>query len=188
MTLKGLKLAFVATTAVLVLSGTALSMGETKPADKPTVVKKFKPICQKHFAIRTVKRHGQKIRACVRLVAGVIPDEELYDQGRQLAKAGYYEDAIEVLTTIANQDDPKVLNYIGYSHRKAGRLETGVSFYQRALALNPNFVLAREYLGEGYVAAGRVDLAMVQLNEIKIRAGIYCAEYQKLQEAITSAV
>ena len=187
MTIKALKLAFVATSAILVLSGTALSMGDSQPANKPDVVKKFKPVCKKHWAIKTVSRRGNKVQRCVKLVAGLVSDDELYDQGRELAKNGYYEDALEILTTIADQEQPRVLNYIGYSHRKAGRLETGISFYQRALAINPDFVLAREYLGEGYAAAGFIELANVQLDEIKTRCGVNCREYQLLKEAITAA-
>ena len=98
--------------------------------------------------------------------SGILPDEDLYQQGRALAKAGDYEWALQVLAAIQNQNDPRVLNYTGYSNRKAGRLEIGITYYRKALAIDPNFVLAREYLGEGYVAAGRIDLAKLELNEI----------------------
>jgi tetratricopeptide (TPR) repeat protein len=80
------------------------------------------------------------------------------------------------------------LNYTGYSHRKAGRLETGITYYRKALAINPDFVLAREYLGEGYVAAGRIDLAKVELAEIGKRCGVACEEYKDLSKAIETAV
>jgi hypothetical protein len=49
-------------------------------------------------------------------------------------------------------------------------------------------VLAREYLGEGYVAAGRIDLAQIELNEIKKRAGVDSEEYKDLAKAITTGV
>ena len=87
---------------------------------------------------------------------------------------------------IQNQNDPRVLNYTGYSHRKAGRLEIGITYYTKALAIDPNFVLAREYLGEGYVAAGRKDLAQLQLNEIASRCGTACEEYKDLAAAIAT--
>ena len=80
-----------------------------------------------------------------------------------------------------------MLNYTGYSNRKAGRLEIGITYYRKALAIDPNFVLAREYLGEGYVAAGRVDLARIELGEIKNRAGVQSEEYHDLAKAITLA-
>ena len=127
-------------------------------------------------------------KKCVKVESGILPDEDLYQQGRILAKAGEYEWALQVLAAIENQNDPRVLNYTGYSNRKAGRLEVGITYYRKALAIDPNFVLAREYLGEGYVAAGRIDLAKLELNEIKKRAGTNSEEYQDLSKAITTGV
>jgi tetratricopeptide (TPR) repeat protein len=126
-------------------------------------------------------------KKCVKAQSGILPDEDLYQQGRALAKEGRYDWALQVLAAIRNQDDPRVLNYTGYSHRKAGRLDVGITFYRKALTIDPNFVLAREYLGEGYVAAGRVDLAMVELKEIGTRCGTACEEYKDLAAAIATA-
>lgn len=130
---------------------------------------------------------NKKAKKCVKVQSGVLPDEELYQQGRALAKAAQYDWAIEVLSAVQDQEDPRVLNYLGYSNRKAGRLEIGITYYSKALAIDPNFNLAREYLGEGYIAAGRVDLAMVQLSEIAKSCGTGCEEYKELSAAITSA-
>ena len=129
----------------------------------------------------------KKKKKCVKAQSGVLTDEELYQQGRALAKQGHYDWALDVLATIQNQDDPRVLNYTGYSHRKAGRLDIGITYYRKALAINPNFVLAREYLGEGYVAAGRIDLARAELSEIATRCGTSCEEYVDLAKAIDAA-
>ena len=168
----------VALSAVFGLSvaGTAWSMGDNNNATTPT-----KKDC------KTGEVWDKKHKKCVKASAGVLPDEELYEQGRALAKEGQYEWALTVLAAIKNQDDPKVLNYIGYSHRKAGRIEEGIAHYQKALAIDPNFVLAREYLGEGYVASGRIDLAKLELTEIEARCGTTCEEYIDLAEAIAEA-
>ncbi|TMJ35886.1 MAG: tetratricopeptide repeat protein [Alphaproteobacteria bacterium] len=125
---------------------------------------------------------------CVKASSGVLPDEDLYQQGRALAQAGEYDWALTVLQAISNKNDPRVLNYIGYSHRKSGRLDEAFGYYNKALQIDPNFVLAREYLGEGYVAAGRVDLAKLQLTEIANRCGTTCEEYQELAEHIETGV
>ena len=130
---------------------------------------------------------NKKTKKCVKVQSGVLPDEELYQQGRALAKEARYDWAIEVLSAVQNQQDPRVLNYLGYSNRKAGRLEIGITYYSKALAIDPNFNLAREYLGEGYLAAGRVDLAMNQLAEIARSCGVTCEEYKELNAAITTA-
>ena len=126
-------------------------------------------------------------KKCVNANSGLVPDEELYQQGRALAKEGRYDWALQVLAAIENQNDPRVLNYTGYSHRKAGRLDIGITYYRKALEMDPDFVLAREYLGEGYVAAGRIDLAMLELNEIGARCGTACEEYKDLAAVIATA-
>jgi tetratricopeptide (TPR) repeat protein len=126
-------------------------------------------------------------KTCVKAASGVLPDEDLYQQGRSLALAGRYDDALAVLALVTNQNDPRVLNYTGYANRKAGRFETAFRYYNKALAIDPNFVLAREYLGEGYAALGRIDLAKEQLVEIAARCGTTCEEYQDLAEHIAEA-
>jgi len=123
-------------------------------------------------------------KKCVKATSGILPDEDLYQQGRGLAKAGEYDWALTVLAAISNQNDPRVLNYIGYSYRKSGQIDKGISYYQRALAIDPNYVLVREYLGEGYIAAGKIDLAKAQLTEIASRCGTTCEEYQDLAEEL----
>jgi tetratricopeptide (TPR) repeat protein len=143
--------------------------------------------CKSGFVPVSVTKNGKKVKECRKKKAGVMPDEELYQYGRFLAASGEYAEAIDVLKTVSNQNDPRVLNYIGYSYRKSGNLDTGIGYYQQALAINPDYVRAREYLGEGYAAAGKIDLAMVQLNEIGKRCGETCEEYQDLQEAIQTA-
>jgi tetratricopeptide (TPR) repeat protein len=144
--------------------------------------------CKKKQVVKKVKKSGKMVWGCVDKTAGVLTDDQLYQQGVALAKEGHYEWALDVLASISNQNDPNVLNYIGYSHRKAGRIETGVEFYRKALAINPDFVLAREYLGEGYVAAGWIDLAQAELAEIGKRCGVTCEEYKALSDVISKAV
>jgi len=129
-------------------------------------------------------KHDKK---CIKVSYGILPDEDLYQNGAALAQAGEYDWALTVLAAIRNQNDPRVLNYTGYSLRKSGHLDEAIGKYRKALAINPNFVLAREYLGEGYAAAGRVDLAKAELIEIASRCGTTCEEYQELAEHIEVA-
>jgi len=124
---------------------------------------------------------------CVKANSGILPDDELYAQGRELALAGEYEWAIDVLNAVNDKANPAVLNYLGYAHRKAGMIDAGIAYYEQALAIDPDYVLAREYLGEGYVAAGDIELARQQLQEIEARCGTNCEEYQELAEVIASA-
>ena len=177
--------AFAALVAALV-SGTAMAAGGSS-STTTTSPKDLK--CKTGEVVKeVVGKDGKKVKQCVKASSGILPDEELYQQGRLLAKAGEYDWALQVLALVRNQNDPRVLNYTGYSYRKAGHLDIGITYYRKALAINPDFVLAREYLGEGYVAAGRVDLAKLELNEIANRCGTTCEEYKDLSAAITTAV
>jgi tetratricopeptide (TPR) repeat protein len=124
------------------------------------------------------------LNRCVTIKSEKLNDEERYAQAFNLAKSGQYAQAITILKTIKNQKDPKVLTYLGYSNRKMGNMAQGVKYYKQALAIDPDFVKAREYLGEGYVAAGKVTLAKQQLAEIKTRCGTSCEEYKGLAAAI----
>jgi tetratricopeptide (TPR) repeat protein len=166
-------------------AGSGSSGGDTKPDAKPSPASLG---CKKTQVVKKITKDGKQVWACVKKTAGVLSDDEFYQQGVALAKEGHYEWAIDILSSISNQNDPKVLNYLGYSNRKAGRIETGVAFYRKALAINPDFVLAREYLGEGYVAAGRIDLAQLELAEIGKRCGATCEEYKALSDVIAKAV
>ncbi|MBL8907983.1 MAG: tetratricopeptide repeat protein [Rhizobiales bacterium] len=130
---------------------------------------------------------SNSLKRCVKSSSGIVPDDDLYAQGRELAIAGEFDRAIEVLEAIRDKDEAGILNYLGYAHRKAGMIDKGIAYYHQALAIDPDYVLAREYLGEGYVAAGNVDLARQQLQEIGARCGTNCEEYIELAEVIASA-
>jgi tetratricopeptide (TPR) repeat protein len=165
----------------------AIAAGTTPPATVTPPTSPMQMKCAKGQVVKTMKMHGMKMKKCMKVTAGILPDDELYLQGRLLAKQGQYDWALTVLAAVQDQNNPDVLNYMGYSNRKAGHLDVALTYYKRALDINPNFVLAREYLGEGYVAAGKLDLAKIQLNEIANRAGTSSEEYIDLNKAINGA-
>lgn len=112
----------------------------------------------------------------------------IYDYGKSFARAGDYERAISVLYTAPDQNDPRVLNYLGYSHRKLGRMDEALTYYQAAIAQNPDFSLVREYLGEAYVQLGLLEKAREQLSEIeRICGGRSCGEYGQLATLIVDS-
>jgi tetratricopeptide (TPR) repeat protein len=121
---------------------------------------------------------------CVPTRSDKLVDQERTQRGRRLARAGKYEEAIAVLQTVRRADDPLALTYLGYSYRKLGHVDLGIAYYRKALAVDPDNVDTREYLGEGYVAAGRIDRARVQLAEIEKRCGTGCEAYQSLRAVI----
>jgi Flp pilus assembly protein TadD len=129
----------------------------------------------------------KKKQACIKAETGLIPDADLLDQAQILADNGHYEWAIQILAVTSRSDDPEVQGLLGYSHRKAGRIDTGISYYLKALASDPGNLRIREYLGEGYVTAGKLALAKAELGELALRCGADCPEYRTLQAAIAHA-
>jgi tetratricopeptide (TPR) repeat protein len=178
------RLASISTLAFVAAAGIALAAGTGTTGTAPTSAPKPQLTCKKGEMVKKVSG----VAKCVKIKKGELDDESLYGQGVELAKAGEYDWALEMLGAIQNQNDPRVLNYTGYSNRKAGRIDVGIGYYKKALAIDPNFVLAREYLGEGYIVAGKVELAKAELTEIGNRCGTTCEEYVDLNKAIQSGV
>lgn len=124
-------------------------------------------------------------KKCVEQKSG-LPDKDLIASGRALAKAGKYYDALAVFG-LAQKKDSVALTYVGYSLRKSGQTKEAIGFYHQALALDPANADTREYLGEGYVASGKIDLAKAELTKIGQICGTTCKQYGLLADAIASA-
>ncbi|WP_442966672.1 tetratricopeptide repeat protein [Rhizobium sp. C1] len=125
-------------------------------------------------------------KKCVNPKKSSLDDDTLYQAARELAYAGQYRNALKVLSAMKNQDEPRVLNYKGYANRKAGNMKLGMNYYRQALAKDPNFILARSYMGMAYVEQGNVKEANKQLLEIRERGGSNTWAYTALKQTIAS--
>src|SRR5689334_12829490 len=68
---------------------------------------------------------------------------------RAKIKAAKYDAALEELRALAEDtQQADVYNLLGYTLRKTGDYETSLTYYNKALQLQPDFKAAREYLGE----------------------------------------
>ncbi|MDZ7824300.1 MAG: hypothetical protein U5K75_09885 [Ahrensia sp.] len=77
-----------------------------------------------------------------------------------------------------------MLNYLGYATRNAGDIEGGLAYYRAAIALDPNYTLARSYMGQALLLKGDRRGAQVQLSEIESRVGVEAREYKLLAVAM----
>ncbi len=126
----------------------------------------------------------KKKKECVKADQSGFNDDDLYKAAREFAYAGQYDNAIHVLQLAANQNDPRILNYLGYSNRKAGRMELGMSYYKKALQADENYILARSYMGQALIEQGDVNAAKVQLVEIRDRGGENTWAYRSLLQSL----
>jgi len=110
-------------------------------------------------------------------------DKALFYAGYWLAKSGSYAQALGYLGAIRSRDE-KALTYIGFASRKLGGIGTALEHYRQALDINPDYVVARAYLGEAYLQLGRPDDARKELGEIERRCGASCKAYAELAAEI----
>jgi len=126
-----------------------------------------------------------RTQRCVQAQSGVLPDKALADNAYALAKAERYDEALAVLDLMQDRETPEALNYRGYATRKLGRVDEGIEYYLKSVALDPRYTQVREYLGEAYVIKGNIEQAREQLRAIEAICGTDCEEYEDLAKAIS---
>jgi tetratricopeptide (TPR) repeat protein len=154
----------------LLAVGPALADTSGKDADTPT--------CGKGQVWDSNKQQ------CVKAENGVLPDKALTDYADALLKAHRYRETLSVLDLLQNPNTAVALNYRGYATRKLGRVDEGIGYYLKSVALDPRYPQVREYLGEAYLIKGDLADAKAQLRAIKGICGTVCESYEHLQVAI----
>jgi len=97
-------------------------------------------------------------------------DAALIQDARSLAYAERYADAQAVLDLL-DPAEPWVLTYRGFLARKTGQPEAALAYYEAALQIDPDNLLTRSYMGQGFAAQGDYDAARAQLAEIRRLGG-----------------
>jgi len=107
-----------------------------------------------------------------------------YEEKGKTDKAQKRYQKAQKLLIASNAEIPNkadTLNYLGFTTRKLGDFETGEKYYLEGLAIEPNHIGINEYLGELYVATGRMEQAKKRLNILK---NCNCKEFEELKEII----
>ena len=163
---------------------------EPEPKPKPKKEKCAKNMYWNKKAKRCQCKKGwvwsKKQKQCLKKTAEILSDQDLYKAAVSYIRAEDYKTGLDLLWRIKDQNQPKVLNYLGYANRKLGKIDEGIVYYKKALAIDANFNQARQYLGEGYVQKGDMDKAKEQLAQIGKRCGENCDYYKSLASLIAS--
>lgn len=112
----------------------------------------------------------KEAKACVDAQESSLTDQDRMDAVRELAYANRPEAALQILALLPAGDD-LVMTYKGFAHRKAGDWDVGMAYYEAAIAQNPDNILARSYMGQGFAERGQMAAAREQLREITARGG-----------------
>jgi tetratricopeptide (TPR) repeat protein len=118
-----------------------------------------------------------------------VPEKPLdpdYIKAEKAIEVKDWASSIALLKQVVARDDKNAdaYNYLGYAERQRGNLETAFQHYDRALALDPNHLGAREYLGEAYLMADNLPKAEEQLAALDKLCFFPCEEYTELKEKI----
>ncbi|MBB3541348.1 MULTISPECIES: tetratricopeptide repeat protein [unclassified Rhizobium] len=105
---------------------------------------------------------------------------------RAKIEARNYAGALAELRDLAdNNQQADVYNLMGFTLRKTGDYRTSLTYYTKALELQPDHKAAREYLGELYVETGDLPKAEEQVALLKQLCPGGCEELEDLQKAIS---
>ena len=106
---------------------------------------------------------------------------------RAKIKAKDYAAALAELRDIVEDvKQADVYNLLGFTLRKTGDFKTSLTYYTKALQLEPDHKAAREYLGELYVETGNMEKAKEQLAVLNRLCPGGCEEREDLQKAINA--
>ena len=106
---------------------------------------------------------------------------------RAKIKAKDYAAALTELRDIAEDtQQADVYNLLGFTLRKTGDFKTSLTYYTKALELQPDHKAAREYLGELYVETGNIKKAKEELAILAKLCPGGCEEREDLQKAISA--
>jgi cytochrome c-type biogenesis protein CcmH/NrfG len=106
---------------------------------------------------------------------------------RAKIKAKDYPAALAELRDLAEDvQQADVYNLLGFTLRKTGDVKTSLTYYTKALELQPDHKAAHEYLGELYVETGNMEKAKEQLAVLANLCPGGCEEREDLQKAISA--
>jgi len=98
---------------------------------------------------------------------------------------GDYEGGIAALRALGYDDNADVATLIGYASRKLGRYDDAKSWYERALAADPNHAVTWSYYGMWQAEQGNVLKAEDDLEKVRVICGnTECREYKALKDVI----
>ena len=118
--------------------------------------------------------------------------KKLVNRGKKLESKGKNDKALKLYNKAykklleahkTESRNPDILNYLGFTLRKAGKYEQAEKYYLQGLEIKPDHNGINEYLGELYVQTQRMDLAKERLAVLK---DCNCEEYKELEEVINN--
>lgn len=111
-----------------------------------------------------------------------------YAAGKQALDRKDWSEAARRFKQAASRDpdNADLQNYLGFSYRNLGQLDTAFEHYRRALELNPRHRGAHEYAGEAYLMVGNLARAEEHLAALRRICLLPCEELGDLEREIAA--
>ena len=109
-----------------------------------------------------------------------------FSSAEKLINKKQFSDAILKLNDALASDSKNadIYNYLGFSHRKLGKMEQAAVYYNKALEINPKHKGALEYQGEMYLTLNQIGKAEENLRKLDKICFLGCSEFDKLKKSI----
>jgi predicted Zn-dependent protease len=130
----------------------------------------------------------EKTKACIKSEDSSLNDDQRFGAVRELAYAGRYDEAMQVLASMREGETSRVMTYQGFLLRQTGHIEEGIAAYERAIAMDPGNSLARSYYGQLLVKMDELAMAEDQLTQIRAHGGAGTWAETSLATAIRTGV
>ena len=156
--------------AVLIAPDAATAAGEANPA----------PPSQTYQPTTHLKKSAKKKKSSSAedFLAGYHAAYALiYDHGD-------YVGGIAALRALSYDDNADVATLLGYASRKLGRYDDAKSWYERALAADPNHAVTWSYYGMWQAEQGNLLKAKDDLEKVRFICGTDCRPYKMLKDVI----
>jgi tetratricopeptide (TPR) repeat protein len=110
---------------------------------------------------------------------------DVYKEAKSLVDDKEFAKAIPLLEQSIKEkgEYADALNLLGFSHRKLGDMDKAMTYYTKALSMEPKHLGANEYMGELYLELNDLPKAEERLVVLKSACGD-CEEFQDLDHAI----
>ncbi len=114
------------------------------------------------------------------------PPPSDYSRAVKAVKAEDFRTAVQLLERVVTRDsrNADAFNYLGFSHRKLGDVEQALTFYRKALAIDPKHKGAHEYIGEAYLEKNDLAKAKEHLAKLDDICWFSCEEFDDLKAAV----
>jgi len=113
-------------------------------------------------------------------------EDEIFGEIYSAMKDEQWSAAIGLLNPMAadEPDNADVQNLLGYAHRKLERFDEALTYYTRALEIDPRHRGALEYSGQLFLDTNQLEKAEARLERLSDACLFTCKEKRSLKRAI----